>query len=86
MRDDILLIWKKDDLEENRKLGSDDLDRFLWKLNCFEKRIEFTLERERWGTAISRSVDTKRKRLIHHKGLQERDAHPKVHSLEVKPF
>ena len=49
MRDNILLIWKKGDLKENRKLGSDDLDRFLWKLNCFEKRIEFTLEREKDG-------------------------------------
>ena len=29
MRDDILLIWKKGDVEENRKIGSDDLDRFL---------------------------------------------------------
>ena len=49
MRDGILLIWKTGDLEENQKLGSDDLDRFLWKLNCFEKRIEFTLEREKDG-------------------------------------
>jgi len=49
MRDRILLIWKKGDLEENRKLGSDDLDRFLWKLNCFKKRIEFTLEKEKMG-------------------------------------
>ena len=46
MRDDYLLIWKKCDVEENRKLGSVDLDRFLWKLNCLEKRIEFTMERE----------------------------------------
>ena len=49
MRDDIFLVWKKGDPEMNRKLGSDELDRFLWKLNCFEKRIEFTLEREKDG-------------------------------------
>ena len=49
MRDDILLIWKKGDLGENQKLGSDDLDRFLWKLNCFEKQIEFIFEREKDG-------------------------------------
>ena len=49
MRDDVFLVWKKGDPETNRKLGSDELDRFLWKLNCFEKRIEFTLEREKDG-------------------------------------
>jgi len=49
MRDDIFLVWKKGDPETNRKLGSDELDRFLWKLNCFEKRIELTLEREKDG-------------------------------------
>ena len=49
MRDGIFLVWKKGDLETNRKLGSDELDRFLWKLNCFEKQIEFTLEKEQDG-------------------------------------
>ena len=49
MRGDIFLVWKKGDLETNRKMGSDDLDRFLRKLNCFEKRIEFTFEREKDG-------------------------------------
>ena len=88
MRDDILLIWKKGDLEENQKLGSDDLDRFLWKLNCFEKRIEFTLEREKDGVLPFLDLLIRREKdsFITNKGLQERDAHPKVHSLEVKPF
>ena len=49
MRDDVFLVWKKGDPEANRKLGSDELDQFCWKLNCFEKRIEFTLEREKDG-------------------------------------
>ena len=38
MIDDVFLVWKKGDPETNWKLGSDELDRFVWKLNCFEKR------------------------------------------------
>ena len=32
VRDDVFLMWKKGDAELNRQMGSDDLDRFLWKL------------------------------------------------------
>ena len=56
MRDGMFLVLGKGDLETNRKMGSDDLDRFLWKLNYFEKRIEFTVERERWNATISGSI------------------------------
>ena len=45
MRDDVFLIWKKGDAELNRQMGSDDL--VLWKLNGYENRIQFTLEREK---------------------------------------
>ena len=47
MRDDVFLIWKKGDAELNRQMGSDDLDRFLWKLNGYKNRIQFTLEQEK---------------------------------------
>ena len=67
MRDDVFLIWKKGDPAINRKLGSDELDRFLWKLNCFEKRIEFTLEREKDGVMPFLDMLIKRERYIHWK-------------------
>ena len=47
MRDDVFLIWKKGDADLNKQMGSDDLERFLWKLNGYENRIQFTLEREK---------------------------------------
>ena len=54
MRDNIFLVWKKGDLETNRKLESDKLDRFLWKLNSFEKtNWVYSWKRERWGVTIS---------------------------------
>ena len=49
MRDDVFLIWKKGDANLNTQMGSDELDRFLWKLNGYENRIQFTLEREKEG-------------------------------------
>ena len=47
MRDDVFLIWKKGDANLNTQMGSDELDRFLWKPNGYENRIQFTLEREK---------------------------------------
>ena len=49
MSNDILLILKKGDLEKNRKLGSDDLDRFFWKLNCFEKESNLLWKERKMG-------------------------------------
>ena len=49
MRDDVFLIWKKGDADLNEQMSSDDLDRFLWKLNGYENRIQFTLVREKDG-------------------------------------
>ena len=49
MRDDSFLIWKQGDADLYERMGSDDLDRFLWKLNGYENRIQFTLEREKDG-------------------------------------
>ena len=46
MRYTIFLVWKKGDPETNRKLGSDELDRFLWKLNVLKKELRL-LWRER---------------------------------------
>jgi len=48
-----------------------------------KKNRIYSGKRERWSTDISKSVHTKRKRLIYRKGLQERDTYPKVYSLEV---
>ena len=33
MQEDVFLIWKKGDANLNTQMGSDELDRFLWKLN-----------------------------------------------------
>jgi len=47
MRDDIFVIWRDADKECSKSRGSDDLDQFVWKLNGCERRIQFTLEREK---------------------------------------
>ena len=47
MRDDIFIIWKDSDKGCSITRGNDDLDQLLWKLNGYEKRIQFTLEREK---------------------------------------
>ena len=47
MRDDVFIIWKKGDAHLSRQMGSDDLDQILWKLNGYENRIQFALEREK---------------------------------------
>ena len=44
-----ILIWRNGDANLNTQMGSDELDRFLWKLNGYENRIQFTLEREKEG-------------------------------------
>ena len=49
MREYVFLIWKKGDAALNEQMGSDDLDRFLWKLNGYKNRIQFILEREQEG-------------------------------------
>ena len=46
MRDDVFLIWKKGDADVNEQMGSDDLDRYLWKLNGYENSTVHIRERK----------------------------------------
>jgi hypothetical protein len=60
MRDDIFLVWKDSNKEITKRRGSDDLDQFLWKLNGKERRIQFTLEREKAGVLPFLDMSIKR--------------------------
>ena len=71
--------WKKGDPETNRKLGGDDLDRFLWKLNCFEKIIEFTVEREKDVVMTFLDMLVKRERNTFLTSVYRKETHTQIY-------
>jgi hypothetical protein len=81
MRDDIFVIWKNKDACTNKRLGSDDLDRFLWSLNGKERKIQFTLEREvDSALPFLDIVDYQERRWFYHESIPERNTYPISHS------
>ena len=73
--DDVFFIWKG---------SKEELELFVWHLNGFEYRVQFTLEVEKEVfIAISGCWDHKFGRGVDNKDLQEADAHTAVYKLEL---
>ena len=59
-------------------MGSDDLDRFLWKLNGYENIIQFTLESEKTNIDISRYANKTGKGFLQQKFTQKKHTHENI--------